>query len=107
MKQREMLPIDPNEFMSIHDGIVISQEFQNEVKKDGNIHAEIFGNGVDLLAMVEQGLVSPVGRCPETKSIIYTATEAGEKIARAYQERNYSVGLRKRLSNGIKKYIGF
>lgn len=103
---REMLPIDPNEFMSLHDGITISRDFENEVKRDGNKYAELFGEGVDLLSLVEQGLVEPVGRCPKTKELIYSTTERGKQSMQAHadlQAKKFSMGMAQRISNKIKK----
>jgi hypothetical protein len=104
--KREVNPIDPNEFIYMGDGITISRDFENEVKRDGNKFAELFGEGVDLLSMVEQGFVLPTGRCKKTNELCYQTTERGKlymMTQKELQQKQFTMGMAQRISNSIKK----
>lgn len=109
LMNREMNPLDPNEFLLLQDSMCISNDMINEIKRDGNKYAVLFGDGIDLFSLVEQALVLPVGRCKQTNEILYETTEKGKIVLQTHrdlQEKTFTMGLAKRISDKIKSGLG-
>jgi hypothetical protein len=108
METRKMIPLKAEEFKIDSEGITIGLDFANEIKTDGNKFAELFGEGIDLLGLVEKNLLLPLGRCPNTFEVIYGTTDHGKQVVEnhhLYRKPNFLQGVKRKVLNTINNIL--